>query len=553
MKKLLKLTAVLTVIALLASCFAVFSVSAAVPTTTQETINEVKYDLYTVGTAQDLKDTVTAVNALDDTSKVIIRLSTDITLNTLAEGETWATKENATAWGGLAAFKGIFDGDGHTISGLYIKETENNCVGLIFKSYGCTVQNLTIDNSYVSGVGHVGAIIGSEDATATSATTVSNVKVTNTTVTGTSTYIGGLVGGAWKDLTISDCDVNATVNGSSTIVGGLIGGVGNKNTTNATIAISNSTVRGNITGTSNIVGGFVGQLYSNEVTITNSLTNANVSGAQKTGGFIGCIYSGTLSITNAVTMSTVSGGANKHVGGMVGCLNGSTSNIFTNCISAGALNATNAQAGMVVGYDWATSANFTDCYVLRTDSEVTSVKALAGSGGTFTLTINGSTSETTIATKTRDELAAIIKTMGNATGDAKYTLATEALAGLFGNDMVYAQIRESDNALRFVAPITGKDYKAVGMTITATYNGTGKSVTRNATTLYKTITETKDGATTHTTAVENEYFYCFVLTGAPEGVTFEITTFVTVDDGSAEGITYPTGTYTATYTAGTLK
>ena len=552
MKKLLKLTAVLTVIALLASCFAVFSVSAAVPTTTEETINEVEYDVYTVGTAQDLIDTVTAVNALEDTSKVIIRLSADITLNTLADGETWETKTNATAWVGLTMFQGIFDGNGNTISGLYLNESAN-CKGLIFKSLGCTVKDLTIDNSYIKANGHVGAIIGSIDNGATSTTVISNVKVTNTTINGTSTYVGGLVGGAWYALYAENVMVQATITGT-TQVGGLVGSEGD---TDSTVEVNNAIVNADITGSTanskTYVAGLIGNTKA-DTTITNVFVNSNITGGQKTGGFVGEATSGTLSITNAVTLSTVDGGAIKHVGGMVGCLNGSTSNTFTNCISAGVLNATHSQAGMVVGFDWATSATFTNCYVSKDITGTDTIAAIAADNdSTYTLTINGSTTEENLTCKTRDQLAATIQAMGDATGENKYTLATEALAGLFGNDMVYAQIRESDNALRFVVPITGKDYKAVGMTITATYNGTGKSVTKTATTLYKTITETKDGATTHTTAVENEYFYCFVLTGAPEGVTFEITTFVTVEDGSAEGITYTTGTYTATYTAGTLK
>lgn len=476
MKKLLKLTAVLTVIALLASCFAVFSVSAG-DTDPGYTIGDATY---TVTTAAGLQAISTGISEGTIATDITIKLGNDIVFG---ESDTFTPIGTSTY-----KFAGTFDGNNKTISGMKIDSAEK-CVGLLSYSGGAgvLVQNLTIKDSSIKGNTHVGAIIGSVDAGCTDTTVITNVKVINTTI-------------------------STTVTKASTAC---------------------------------VIGSIIGGAYA-DINITNVFVNADISGTKQTGGLVGlCKNAISIDVRNAVSVSSVDGSTGQHIGGLVGCLNGTEAATFTNCINAGTVNINTSNQGMIVGYGYnAQATTATNCYIMGAENVTVFGGTGANNGKDYT--------NSAVEAKTRDELAAIIKTMGDAT-ENKYTLATEALAGLFGNDMVYAQIRESDNALRFVAPITGKDYKAVGMTITATYNGTGKSVTKTATTLYKTITETKDGATTHTTAVENEYFYCFVLTGAPEGVTFEITTFVTVDDGSAEGITYPTGTYTATYTAGTLK
>lgn len=466
MKKFLKLTAVLTVIALLASCFAVFSVSAG-----EDVGYTVDGTTYTVTTAAGLQAVSAGINDATIPANITIKLGNDITFG---ESDTFTpigTKSNK--------FTGTFDGNYKTISGMKISST-GNCVGLLSYSGGAgvTVQNLTIKDSSISGPAYVAAIIGSVDGGCTDTTDIINVKVINTTINASSStsVTGGLIGGVWK-----------------------------------------------------------------ATNITNAFVDVEITGQKQTAGLVGLTQNSSINVTNVVSVSSVDGSDKQHIGGLVGCLNGTSSATFTNCINAGTVNINTTNQGMIVGYGWnAVNTTATNCYILGAED----VTVFGGAGGT-------TATNSDVEAKTRNELAAIIKAMGNAEGDAKYTLATEALAGLFGNDIVYAQIRESDGALRFVAPITGKDYYAVGMTVKATYGGSDKSVTRSAEVLYKTITETVDGKTTHTTEVENEYFYCFVLTGIPQDadVVFEITTFVSVDAET----TYPTGTYTATYNAGNLK
>ena len=63
-------------------------------------------------------------------------------------------------------YTGIFDGDGHTISGLQISSTGNN-IGLFGRVNGGTVENLNLANVSVSGYYYVGGVVGSNYATIT--------------------------------------------------------------------------------------------------------------------------------------------------------------------------------------------------------------------------------------------------------------------------------------------------------------------------------------------------------------------------------------------------
>ena len=92
-------------------------------------------------------------------------------------------------------YSGTFDGQGHTISGLYVSG-ESHRVGLIGKVNGsATIKNLGIVDSYFNSSGNfLGSIVG--DVNLQSSVTLANVYSTST-VKGVN-WIGGLVGGSGK-------------------------------------------------------------------------------------------------------------------------------------------------------------------------------------------------------------------------------------------------------------------------------------------------------------------------------------------------------------------
>ena len=143
-------------------------------------------------------------------SKKFIKLGADI--------EYDGTENNFTPIGNNPnAFRGTFDGDGHTISGIVITGG-NDYQGLFGHISNVSkigaVKNLTLANSSISGKDYVGGIVGR------SASLVSNCHVENSVTIKTgnnnSTYHGGIVG--QNNGTIQGC-----ISSASVLVNGLNG------------------------------------------------------------------------------------------------------------------------------------------------------------------------------------------------------------------------------------------------------------------------------------------------------------------------------------------
>lgn len=155
-------------------------------------------------------------------------------------------------WDGLynaKTFKGVFDGQGHTISGLYCNVTRNSdcTVAGLFGYVRGTVKNLNVTNAYVSNTqGSAGGI--AMDTNGMSA------NITNCTFDG---YVfgstSGGISGTLEYGTIDGCVSNASVVGST--AGGIVGCI--KNTT---AVVRNCFSAGKVIGSAKScdVGGIVG-------------------------------------------------------------------------------------------------------------------------------------------------------------------------------------------------------------------------------------------------------------------------------------------------------
>ncbi len=91
-----------------------------------------------------------------------IKLKNNIILNS-GEAENWETSGPVNIFTPLGTtalpFEGTFDGQGHSISGLYIISTGND-VGLFNFAKGATFKNFSIINSYYSAAERVGSVVG---------------------------------------------------------------------------------------------------------------------------------------------------------------------------------------------------------------------------------------------------------------------------------------------------------------------------------------------------------------------------------------------------------
>lgn len=95
-------------------------------------------------------------------ARAYFRLTTDIVLNqgNVALCECYCGEVNWDTWTPVEIFSGSFDGDNHTISGMYCDWPEGTQIGFFKEISNGEVKNLGVVNSYVRGNRYVGGIAG---------------------------------------------------------------------------------------------------------------------------------------------------------------------------------------------------------------------------------------------------------------------------------------------------------------------------------------------------------------------------------------------------------
>ena len=205
----------------------------------------VEDDIYQISTGAELAWFADKVNSGEYT--VNGSMTADIDLGDFA----WTPIGGATA---AKAYQGTFDGQGHTVSGLYINN-ENTYQGLFGYLKDATVSNISVE----------GEIFAKQ-------------------------YVGGVAAYVGANATVDRSANHAKVTGTSTYVGGVAGYVGV-----ATAVLTNSYNTGDIKGTTNC-GGVAGSNIA-AATITNIFNVGNVEGTT-----VGACVGGTTTkenVTNA--------------------------------------------------------------------------------------------------------------------------------------------------------------------------------------------------------------------------------------------------------------
>ena len=217
-------------------------------------------------------------------------------------------------------WRGQFDGNGKTISNLYINAT-SDYQGLFGKGYSGdenikgVIKNLTLANVNVKNTaGCTGALIGGADNFG-----ITQVVISSGTVEGEISVVGGICGQADTESKFLSCENRAQIKSqtdNTNNIGGICGNVnsshiekcanyGNINSQGVNVggicgssigssSITTSANYGDIVG-KNSVGGIIG--YASNASISNSLTTGDVKSITVAAGFvIGCCY-------NAITLS----------------------------------------------------------------------------------------------------------------------------------------------------------------------------------------------------------------------------------------------------------
>lgn len=236
---------------------------------------------------------------------VCAKLTADIDLKDFCHAAD-ASKEEQS-WepigNGSKRYAGTFDGNGHTISNLYIKVQRGGVGFFGYMEYG-TIKNIVFDNAQVENTGnnykypYTGIVVGAAFGTLQNLKTLKNCSVKSSVralggIAGTITQscsnlennatvsgiyeVGGIVG-SFVAYTLSSCVNNGMVTeNSSGSCGGIVGFLSNG-------TIEDCANYGNVTGT-NEIGGIVGYAQDNS-TIKRTLSSGDITSQESSAGII---------------------------------------------------------------------------------------------------------------------------------------------------------------------------------------------------------------------------------------------------------------------------
>ena len=224
---------------------------------------------------------------------VCAKLTADIDLKDFCHAAD-ASKEEQS-WepigNGSKRYSGTFDGNGHTISNLYIKVQRGGVGFFGYMEYG-TIKNIVFDNAQVENTGnnynypHTGIVVGAAFGTLQNLKTLKNCSVKSSV-----RALGGIAGAITQSC--SNLENNATVSGIYE-VGGIAGSFSQYTLSSC---VNNGMVTENSSGE---CGGIVGFLSSG--TIEDCANYGNVTGTNEIGGIVGCAQD------NSTIKSTLSSG-----------------------------------------------------------------------------------------------------------------------------------------------------------------------------------------------------------------------------------------------------
>jgi len=183
----------------------------------------------------------------------------------------------------IIKYRGTFDGNGKTITNLYINasQTSQNNMGLFGYTYQSTIKNLTFENANVTNTqSNTGILVGK----AGYGSTLQNIKISKTCQIKGGNYTGGIAGEL--DGNAYNCVNYATVQGIK-YVGGFLGMYSRKG--NSITACANY---GNVTASSEMAGGLVG--YFRGGTIQDCANYGDVKGTNRVAGMAGFVSDGKV-------------------------------------------------------------------------------------------------------------------------------------------------------------------------------------------------------------------------------------------------------------------
>lgn len=190
----------------------------------------------------------------------------------LTSGEGWVPIGHT----GNTRFARKFEGNGFTISNLYINR-ESDYIGLFaFISETASVENVVLQSVSVKGKGSVAGLVGANSGSIKSCSVDGSVEGVQTI---------GLVVGWHQDGSIISSQSNGLARASGNICGGLIGAIGGSGGDLPVVSYcySTATVRGE-----SYIGGLLGSRYNGFPTISSCYATGRViANGRSVGGLVG--------------------------------------------------------------------------------------------------------------------------------------------------------------------------------------------------------------------------------------------------------------------------
>lgn len=218
-----------------------------------------KSDPYIINDASELRKMSDESANGETYSGKYFKMTADVKINSkvlMPNGELTNDSLKLEKWIPIKEFAGYYDGQGHTVSGIYINANTDYC-GLFGKAKGATIENLVIDDTYIKANIAIGSVVGLmyDEGTINQCVCRSSCVISGSEP---GQYIGGIVG-VVNYCSVLNCANYARVEAEGFGCGGLIGYFKGKR--NITKSIANCVNKGTVVGGSKSVwsaGGIIG-------------------------------------------------------------------------------------------------------------------------------------------------------------------------------------------------------------------------------------------------------------------------------------------------------
>ena len=308
-------------------------------------------------------------NFLNDTS-VVFSLEADIDMT------DWIADNNPVqGWSPIGSgeytFCGTFNGNGHTISNLWIKRPDTNNIGLFGRTgSSCEIHDLTLTDAYIEGYDNVGGFVGYSYNNLSLYIdnpiygVISNCKFLNGIIKGRDN-VGGIIGytlveNFYGKTIIINCNFqNGEIYGNNSI-GGIGGCIyyksGGSASSNKKMSISHCCSQNCTINGVNDIGGIIGMSDISRELYKCYSSNCVIKGHDKLGGILG---EGDGEILSCFSNVKIYG--SDFIGGLIGY---STSGNTSSCYATGLIEGENYLAGIIGSYNdrYNHNPNISTCY-----------------------------------------------------------------------------------------------------------------------------------------------------------------------------------------------